>query len=59
MLAAQDCRSQAERHARLAQQAKSLQDRDRHLRMERSYELMARSADFGKALDELIQTLKG
>jgi hypothetical protein len=51
---AQTCRAQAERYGQLAQQARSSRDRDRLLRMKRSYALMARSAEFGMALDDLI-----
>ena len=59
MLASHHCRSEAERYATLARGAKSLVEQDRHLRMKRSYELMARSADFDTALDELLHQLKG
>ena len=59
MLASHHCRSEAERYATLAQGAKSRVEQDRHLRMKRSYELMARSADFDTALDKLLQQLRG
>jgi hypothetical protein len=59
MLASHDCRSEAARYAMLAQGAKSRLEQDRYLRMKRSYELMARSADFDAALDELLQQWKG
>ena len=58
MLASHHCRSEAERYAMLAQRAKSRVEQDRHLRMKRSYELMARSADFDMALGELLDQLK-
>jgi len=51
-------RSRAEAYAELAQKATSSQDRERHLRMKRSYELLARSAEFGTSLDQLIQSFK-
>ena len=59
MRQAHECRSKANHYAELAQAARSMQDRDRFLRMKRSYDLMARSADFGVELDDLIQRLKG
>jgi len=59
MLASNHCRSEAERYATLARGAKSLVEQDRHLRMKRSYDLMARSADFDLALGELLHQLKG
>lgn len=59
MYPAPDCRSKANHYAELAQRAKSVQDRDQLLRMQRSYDLMARSADFDVALNDLIQRFKG
>ena len=58
MYAAQECRSKAEYYAKLAEGAKSDEERGRLLRMKRSYELMARGAEFSAALDETIQQLK-
>ena len=55
---AHDYRSRAESYAQLALTAKSSQDRDRLLRMKRSYDLLARSAEFGSALDRHIQSLR-
>src|SRR5262245_55382595 len=51
-------RSRAESHAELARSAASTQDRKRHLRMQRSYELLARSAEFAHALDQAIEHFK-
>jgi hypothetical protein len=59
MLAAHHCRSEAERFTTLAQAANSCVEQDRCLRMKRSYELMARSADFDTALDKLLQQWSG
>jgi len=58
MLASEQCRSEAAKYAALAQGAKSRVEQNRYLRMERSYELMARSAEFDAALHELLQQLK-
>jgi hypothetical protein len=58
MLALAHCRSEAARYAVLAQGAKSRVDENRYLRMKRSYELMARSAEFDAALRDLLQQLK-
>jgi hypothetical protein len=55
----QEWRSQSDRYAELAQGAKSSQDRERFLRMKRSYSLIARSAEFDKKLGDLITRLKG
>jgi hypothetical protein len=59
MLASHHCRSEAARYATLEQGAKSRVEKERYLRMKRSYELLARSADFDTALDELLQQLRG
>jgi hypothetical protein len=58
MLPADHCRTLSERYDRLAWAAKSPEDRQRCLRLKRSYELMVRSADFGTRLDELIARLR-
>lgn len=58
MSKAGEYRSRAESHAELARSAASPQDRKRHLRMQRSYELLARSAEFGHALDQAIEHFK-
>ena len=55
---ARECRLKAEYYGELAQEARSVQDRDRFLRMKRSFDLMARSADFDDALDDLIRKLQ-
>jgi hypothetical protein len=59
MYAAPECRSKAAYYAKLAEDAKSEDERDRLLRMKRSYELMARGAEFSVALDQTIERLKG
>jgi|Tabmets5t2r1_1033131.scaffolds.fasta_scaffold70378_1 hypothetical protein len=58
MQAVDECRAKAEHYAKLAERAKSPDDRDRLLRMKRSYELMARGAEFDAALDDTIRELK-
>jgi hypothetical protein len=58
MSKAHEYRSKAETYAELARNAASPHDRKRHLRMQRSYELLARSAEFGTSLDQLIEQLK-
>jgi hypothetical protein len=58
MYAAQECRFKAEYFGKLAESAKTDDERNRLLRMKRSYELMARSREFSAALDQTIQRLK-
>ena len=58
MSKANEYRARAESFAELARNATSPQDRKRHLRMQRSYELLARSVEFGASLDQLIERLK-
>jgi hypothetical protein len=48
MRGVQEWLSQADRYAELAQGARSSQDRERFLRLKRSYALIARSAEFDK-----------
>jgi len=59
MYDAKECRAQAERYGELAQRATLMRERDRFLRMQRAYALMARSADFDDALNELMEQLSG
>jgi hypothetical protein len=58
MRGVQDWLSQADRYAELAEGARSSQDRERFLRLKRSYALIARSAEFDKALGDVIARLK-
>ena len=58
MYGAQECRKKAEHCAHLARDAKSMAERDRLQRMQRSYLLAARSAQFSASLDELITRVK-
>jgi hypothetical protein len=55
--AAQECRSKAE-YPKLAEGAKSDEERDRTLHMKRSYDLVALGAEFSAAFDETSQLLK-
>jgi hypothetical protein len=57
MRGVQDWRLQADRFAELARGAKSPEDRERFLRLKRSYVLIARSAEFDKSLGDLITRL--
>ena len=59
MLSAEECRNEAQRYQILAWEAKSAAKRDHYLKMIRSYELLARSADFGTSLDEVIARIWG
>jgi len=59
MRKAEECRLKANQYSERAKAASSMQERDRALRMKRSYDLMARSADFDAALGDVIRQLKG
>jgi hypothetical protein len=58
MCGAQDYGARAGHYAKLVRDAKSTAERDRFQRMQRSYSLMERSAQFTAVLDDLIAKLK-
>jgi hypothetical protein len=55
----QEYRTRANAYAERALHARSLQERDQFRRMQRSYELLARSAEFDVSLNQLLVQLKG
>ncbi len=58
MYGVQECHAKADHYAQLALNAKSMAERDQLRRMQRSYSLMARSAQFTATLDEFITRLR-
>jgi hypothetical protein len=58
MYGVQECSAKADHYAQLAQNANSIAERNRLQRMQRSYSLMARSAQLTASLDDLIADLK-
>jgi hypothetical protein len=58
MYGAQECSAKADHYAQLARSATSISERDRLQRLQQSYSLMARSAQFTASLDDLIAKLR-
>ena len=56
MYGAQECSAKADHYAQLARDATSMAERDRLQRMQRSYALMARSAQFTDSLNNVIRS---
>ena len=57
MYDARECRAKAAQYGELARAATLLRERDRFLRMQRAYALMARSAEFDTRLEEAMRGL--
>ena len=53
MYGAQECSAKADHYAQLAREARSIGEHDRLQRLERSYSLLARSAQFTASLDNM------
>jgi hypothetical protein len=54
MYSAQECSAKADHYAQLARDAPSMVERDRLQRMQRSYSLMVRNAQFIASLEKTV-----